>query len=357
MFVVAIHSAMPTGAPRLGLEIAKHLHERRKDVVLLCPEDGAIVEEARRRDVNVSVLAERLDFADPDVLVDTCTRVLEDLRADFVFCNSLAASCWAIAGKTLKATTVLHALELKHEMKTLLNRGRLVKGVGRCADGLVVAAPRVVSDFGDVVGDVPSRVFELGSFIDVAALRSRARQNASANWLHGRELKKSRPVVGMCGVGGVRKGFDRFVSTARALPEFDFLWVGDVTDGQFLGSSIEEARSSANVFVTGWVENPAPFIASFDVFLLTSREDPDPIAALEAYALGVPLVVFTGTGETWRRLGRGCYALYGDFDVPTAVGAIRTVLSSATSLPQELPHALRAEESLDGLGRFLDSLA
>jgi glycosyltransferase involved in cell wall biosynthesis len=48
-------------------------------------------------------------------------------------------------------------------------------------------------------------------------------------------------------------------------------------------------------FVTA-VLDPEPYFGAFDLFALTSREDPFPVAMLEAAASGLPIVCFAGAG-------------------------------------------------------------
>lgn len=353
LIVVAIHSAMPTGAPRIGFEVAAYLASRGMNVRLLATEDGAIVSEARERGVSVHVADKLPDFADPDVLLEACTTVLQKLGPGLIYCNSLAASQWAIAGKRIGARVILHAHELRGEMQTLMNRGRLMQGVGICADGLVVAAPRAIADFSSVVGNVPAKILDLGVFIDPAEIKSRSARMAHACWPFGREFQKTRPVVGMSGYGGIRKGFDRFIEIAKKLTSYDFIWIGDVTDRLELNRYLKDLPALKNVYVTGWVTNPLPFLAQLDAFLLTSREDPNPIAALEAYSLGVPLIVFTETGETWRNLRGGCYAFFGEFNEEVAADAIRMLIETIPVSYYEVPMNMTKEYALTRLRDFL----
>jgi len=57
--------------------------------------------------------------------------------------------------------------------------------------------------------------------------------------------------------------------------------------------------------VTGLVENPFPYLALGDIFLLTSREDPFPLICLEVGALRKPVVCFRGGGGAPELLSNG----------------------------------------------------
>ena len=112
-------------------------------------------------------------------------------------------------------------------------------------------------------------------------------------------------VVGMVGTTHWRKGPDLFLRLAAALrrrrPDLAvrFVWVGGASTGPELWPfehDVARAGLGEVVSFVGEVEDPAPWFAAFDVFCLTSREDPFPLVCLEAMALGVPVVSFASGG-------------------------------------------------------------
>lgn len=61
-----------------------------------------------------------------------------------------------------------------------------------------------------------------------------------------------------------------------------------------------------NIRFTGLVTDPENLFSELDVFLLTSREDPFPLAAIEAGMLGKPILSFknaTGINEITKNKG------------------------------------------------------
>jgi glycosyltransferase involved in cell wall biosynthesis len=112
-------------------------------------------------------------------------------------------------------------------------------------------------------------------------------------------------VVGACGTREWRKAPDLFAAVAWEVERrqldlpLRFVWLGsripsvdhwdEATDIDLLGL---EGRLT-------FVENqpdPLPWMALFDVFALTSREDTFPLVALSAGSLGVPVVCFDTSG-------------------------------------------------------------
>ena len=92
-------------------------------------------------------------------------------------------------------------------------------------------------------------------------------------------------VVGHMGAFTREKGQDVLVEAARALPDIQFVLVGE-------GVLLEEMRHSApkNVSFPGFVTDKAAFFAGIDLFAMPSRSEAWGLAALEAMAYGVPVI-------------------------------------------------------------------
>jgi glycosyltransferase involved in cell wall biosynthesis len=110
-------------------------------------------------------------------------------------------------------------------------------------------------------------------------------------------------VVCMCGTPNWRKGADLFVQLAQEVKCkigtscYHFVWMG--------GSVSDQAEALYDVGKLGLgkmchfipaVSNPEAYFNAFDIFALTSREDPFPVAMLEAAAIGLPIICFADSG-------------------------------------------------------------
>src|SRR6185437_13939399 len=200
----------------------------------------------------------------------------------------------------------------------------------RAADAVVLAADDIRHDLAEVFHAAPAEMTTFGVAVEVEAIRNAA-QEPAASPLNARGeafARGERMIVGMCGHASFRKGVDIFLETAAAAPEADFIWVGAWRPQE----SIENiayadftARALPNLYVTGPVDNPYPFIAAMDLFFLSSREDPNPLVVGEALALGVPILSFSATTAIADRLGRCGVLCYGK---PNAVDAVRLVRAS-----------------------------
>lgn len=108
-------------------------------------------------------------------------------------------------------------------------------------------------------------------------------------------------VVGGSGKFGYRKGGDLFLQVAGIVQEYyplsevEFIWVGVIPDSEKTNLELELKKLELkNIKFVGEVENPELYFQDFDVFLLTSREDPFPLVCIEAGMLAKPIICFQG---------------------------------------------------------------
>lgn len=111
-------------------------------------------------------------------------------------------------------------------------------------------------------------------------------------------------VIGGCGLQEWRKGPDLFVQVAKVYKEkhpnakVRFVWLGG--KGGFTNELLYETDLLGmmdTVEFIGDVANPGDYFSMFDLFLLTSREDPFPLVVLEAITEKTPVLGFDGVGD------------------------------------------------------------
>lgn len=132
----------------------------------------------------------------------------------------------------------------------------------------------------------------------------------------GRSLR-----IGMVGSYQSRKGTELFTQVARMVAgtKMSFEWVGKHSEGPVDRDAItfHGAKPPAEA---------QDFIADLDVMFISSRDDPQPLAALEAASRGVKLVCYTGTGTAeWVRDIPGC-AVFDDYTPEAALAALEQAL-------------------------------
>ncbi|MGQ0528088.1 MAG: glycosyltransferase [Alphaproteobacteria bacterium] len=95
------------------------------------------------------------------------------------------------------------------------------------------------------------------------------------------------------------KGFDRLIESLsiwnnRSGWHLDIL--GDGSQRQYLENLIAFHNLTDKITLTGFQKNPADFMAKADVFLLPSRWEGSPNAALESLACGTPVIALEDAG-------------------------------------------------------------
>ncbi|MBC3786325.1 glycosyltransferase family 4 protein [Spirosoma utsteinense] len=135
-------------------------------------------------------------------------------------------------------------------------------------------------------------------------------------------------IVGGCGNAEWRKGVDLFLLVARQVlnthPDTYFVWVG-------VNESGEEARRLRYDLVRMGIANRVhllppggnylDYVACFDLFTLTSREDPYPLVILEAGLNHNPVLCFAQSGGSPDYVGTdtGCLVPYLDLSAMARV--------------------------------------
>lgn len=241
------------------------------------------------------------------VLVRGIRRRLEAAGAgapDLVYLNSVAS---ARALSVLPATPplVTHAHEMAFTLDSFRRSWPWAAQQMRERSHRFVAASRAVRlGLIDTMGVDPSRIVVCHEAIEVddrpvpAAAIEQTRRELG--------LSPEAVVVGSVGALNWRKAPDLFLQVAKRtiaqLGERDvqFVWLGpappnDATEKQ-VRHDLARSGLEERVRFVGPRADPRPVMALFDVFVLTSREDPFPLSCLEAAALGKPVVCFDAGG-------------------------------------------------------------
>lgn len=117
-------------------------------------------------------------------------------------------------------------------------------------------------------------------------------------------LAKHEFVVGGSGFVQWRKGVDLFLYTAACIKRnypgenIKFVWVGHLSaaEKEMQEYELERLGLTDKVIFAGTVTSPGGYFQCFDVFFLSSREDPFPLVCLEAAALQKPVLCFRDAG-------------------------------------------------------------
>jgi len=91
------------------------------------------------------------------------------------------------------------------------------------------------------------------------------------------------------------KGFDLLLETIAQLPpSIHLALVGDGSLREVLKVQAESLGVSSRVLFAGYQKDPGPWVVAARAFVLSSRYEGQPNAALESLSLGVPVAAFDG---------------------------------------------------------------
>lgn len=107
-------------------------------------------------------------------------------------------------------------------------------------------------------------------------------------------------IVGASGTMDWRKGIDLFIKvfwdfkTLHPDLKIKFIWVGEINKVAYEGYVYESSLKNMipEIIFTGAQPKPVDYFQAFNVFVLTSREDPFPLVCLEAAGLKKPIICF-----------------------------------------------------------------
>lgn len=170
--------------------------------------------------------------------------------------------------------------------------------------------------------NITSTISLIYEYIDIEALEKTITRNPL--------VPLNRFIVNGSGLVHPRKGYDIFIIIAqRAIKKYSnipfyFKWIGDIPPHLGPYIEIDIANSGLKNFIefTGSIEQPFPYYASADIFLLTSREDPFPLVCLEHACLGIPTVCFEFATGITEFVGEDCGIIVPYLDIEKAADAL-----------------------------------
>ncbi len=240
-------------------------------------------------------------------------------RYDAIYSNTITngAILETLAGRAPVVTHV-HELEYWIERSGAENLRRVLS----CTNAFIAASFAVRDNLVQNHGVPAEKIAVVHEHIRELPALPTAEDKVSARRALG--IPQDAFVVGSCGAEHWRKGRDLIPQLLLALrrerPDraFHFVWVGrpGTRDEEFaLQHDLHRAGVEAFYHSSGGeVADPFRYYPAMDVFALLSRDDPYPLACLEAAALEMPVVCFADAGgmPEFARDGCGFVAPYLD---------------------------------------------
>jgi glycosyltransferase involved in cell wall biosynthesis len=284
-------------------------------------------------------------------------------RVDLIYLNTVAAlDVVADVRKRWACPVVCHVHELEMSVRRFCGVERFQR-TAPMIDVFIAASRAVATHLVHRFGIPAERVHVVYEGI---ALPERETLTSAATRLAAPRVPADAFVVGGCGTLEWRKGPDLFVQTARLVQRaappgvpVHFLWVGGPTTGTEFEQLLHDATHLGVrdiVHFVGAQTAPATYLSRFDVFFLTSREDPFPLACLEAAAAGVPIVCFADAGGMPEFVGSDAGIVVPYLDASAAADAVLGLVHSPgrrKRLGERAASRVRAHHRIERIGESI----
>jgi glycosyltransferase involved in cell wall biosynthesis len=289
-------------------------------------------------------------------------------RADLLYVNSFAAA-YVLNEITPRSPVILHLHEMPYllryaasrsPMPLSMNEDQYIHRTLGIADTVLVPSE---ASRNQVLGDFPSirdRCRVIPELIDVKSLRNRGRAPEEVRTEHG--IPSGSLVVVACGSFDWRKANDLFVQVAaRVIPAIRthpvyFLWVGAPSEPALdtaawlirkqFDFEVQSLGLGDRIILVPPTPEVAAYIDAADLFLLPSREDPFPLVAIEAAALGKPVVCFDSSG-TAEMVAGGAGVAVPHLDILAMSAAVRRFLEDSQARRSAGAIAAKRAEAYD----------
>ena len=304
--LMLVHEASRTGAPLLGWNIAAKLAEWH-DMVPVILRSGPL--EADFAAISAAVVGPmRWEEWHPAEMSRVAERLVETYNPLYAIANSIETS-QLIPHLAMRGVP---CIALVHEFASYTRpRTKLSNAFDWATD--VVFPARVVAD--SSFKDLPHLARRQGVHILPQGRVDPPRQSARPDGNQPMSIRAGNAqdafIVLGAGTVDIRKGVDVFIAVAaacrRQAPDLDicFIWIGGGYDPQndslystYLAEQIDRSRVAETVRMLTPVADLDPLYAASDVFLLSSRLDPQPNVAIDSLSRGLPVICFEGASGT-----------------------------------------------------------
>lgn len=317
------HDANRAGGQIVLLQLLRQLKQQGLPMHLLLCSDGPLEEEFREvvpttrlprlGDVHFSPLVtkvlrlvgweERIKYR---VLAKRWAQFRVEIEAQdigLIFANTIAAAAAYRHLGFLSVPTVLFAHELEMSIKKYSHPDDMAHLMANTNHLIVVS--KAVANYFKATYQYPD--FQISTFqiIDTPLILQKIEEGRKIDIRKSLGVPADAVLVGGCGHAEWRKGNDIFMMVAQQViqhfgtrPVY-FVWVGMREDSELYEVQRFDADRmglSERIIHVGLTSEVFQYLSQFDVFTLTSREDPYPLVVLETALAERPIVCFEKSG-------------------------------------------------------------
>lgn len=317
------HDANRAGGQIVLLQLLRQLKQQGLPMHLLLCSDGPLEEEFREvvpttrlprlGDIHFSPFVTKVlrlvgweERMKHRVLAKRWAQFRAEMEAqDFglIFANTIAAAAAYRHLSFLSAPTVLFAHELEMSIKKYSHPDDMAHLMAN-ANHLIVVS-KAVANYFKATYQYPDAQISTFQIIDIPLILQRIEEGRKTDIRKVLGVPTDSVLIGGCGHAEWRKGNDVFMMVAQQViqhfgerPVY-FVWVGMREDSEWYEVQRFDAERmglSERIVHVGLTSEVFQYLSQFDVFTLTSREDPYPLVVLETALAERPIVCFEKSG-------------------------------------------------------------
>jgi glycosyltransferase involved in cell wall biosynthesis len=318
--LVITHDTSLSGAPKSLLLSLEELSKRDISITVVAIKGGGVLESrfkaCSRKYYRLDILSKAIDYSIKSRIrfllfrkpfSSEYTTLISSIASqyfDYIYANTVVSLSLGIEfSKKSSTKLILHV----HELSTVIQE----------------FCPQLYNYVSEITLFIVPSLLNKKCLIDeylIPEHKIEVIREASDFFFNG--VKHSHATINILMSGGAywRKGDDLFIQIAKRLvsfnPLFRFYWVGYSSEERkrVNNSDVCKLGLTNHVFFVDETTNPETWYANSDLFLLSSREDPFPLVAIEAGMLGLPIVCFdkaTGIAEV---IDSSCVVPYLDIE-------------------------------------------
>ena len=316
------HDANRAGAQIVLLQLVRQLRQQQLSMCLLLCGDGPLEAEFRAEIRVIKLPKPKVSFfgVQLDRLLKAAGILPKLIQNDFqnqvnafenqlkqcdvggIFLNTIATATYYPQIEFLKVPVILFAHELAMSVK-MYSKPKELRYVLQRTNRLLVVA-QTLADFYAINYDFPRDKISIFTLIEIDTILQKIEAGKQADVRRKYRIPADAIVVGGCGNAELRKGNDIFLVLAQMIlkkypQNVYFMWVGLREESELFELQtfdIQKLSLEEKIFLVEPTAEVFDYTTQFDIFALTSREDPYPLVVLEAALNQTPIVCFEQSG-------------------------------------------------------------
>lgn len=301
------HEASHTGAPILLLTFLKWIYNKHPDyeIHIILGKGGPLLSDFKQYskaiyfpDATYKSKLKPLNFLREYVNTKKIYSRLNNIKWEFIFSNTIVNGKILDKLDTTRTRVFSYIHELTNSIEEFDKKG-MIKGT-LSKSQFFFCGSKIVQDTITNVYQIPAEKTKVVYSFNDMLIQNRSEK---INNLLRTELKigKDDIVVGMVGSFVWRKGYDLFTKTALELenPNIHFVWVGADHKPNISLSKFDILKSKFPIANMHYINSGSDYMKYynlFDLFFLSSREDPYPLVMTYAANYGLPIIAFENSG-------------------------------------------------------------